>query len=198
MVHNIDQVKNTILEQSFSSLIQRGVRAFTIDAFAARLGMSKKTIYKYYPNKENLIERSFMNFTNSLNEKLDNLSKSNPHPVIIFMKSVEIIHTEMSRFTPSMLNELKIHYPAIWLKIEAFRKDRFKKLMANLRDGQVQGYIDKSIDLNITTTLLMQIINTTIQPELFAEHDLQPGDAFRTLFHLVTRGILTDKGLKYV
>jgi AcrR family transcriptional regulator len=198
MTHNIEQLQLTILEQTLNSILQRGVRAFTIDGLAAELGMSKKTIYKYFPNKENLIENCFMNFTNLLSEKLDDLSRSDPHPVKTFLKSVDTIHKEISRFTPDILKELKIHYPAVWLKIEEFRRKRFTKLMSILKIGQAQGYVDASIDLNIATTLVIEIINTMFQPEFFTEHGLHPADTYKTLLDLVTRGILTEKGKQYV
>jgi len=198
MTHNIEQLQITILEHTLSSILQRGVRAFTIDGLAAELGMSKKTIYKYFPNKENLIENCFMNFTNLLSKKLDDLSRSNTHPVKTFLKSVEAIHKEISRFTPDILKELKIHYPAVWLKLEEFRRKRFTKLMSILKIGQAQGYVDDSIDLNIATTLVIEIISTMFQPEFFTEHGLHPADTYKTLLDLVTRGILTEKGKQYV
>jgi len=70
--------------------------------------------------------------------------------------------------------------------------------MSILKIGQAQGYVDDSIDLNIATTLVIEIISTMFQPEFFTEHGLHPADTYKTLLDLVTRGILTEKGKQYV
>ena len=54
-MQNEPQVEQ-ILSEGFESVSERGVRAFTVDALSKRLAMSKKTIYKFFPTKENLIQ----------------------------------------------------------------------------------------------------------------------------------------------
>ena len=50
-----EQQINQILSEGFASVSKSGVRAFTVDAFSKHISMSKKTIYKFFPTKENLI-----------------------------------------------------------------------------------------------------------------------------------------------
>ncbi len=61
MVNQYTEQEEQILEQGFESIAQTGVRSFTVESLASRLGMSKKTIYKYFPTKEKLI-RKIVNF----------------------------------------------------------------------------------------------------------------------------------------
>ena len=55
------QQLNQILAEGYESVSRSGVRAFTVEALAKRLAMSKKTIYKFFPNKEKLV-RSIIHF----------------------------------------------------------------------------------------------------------------------------------------
>ena len=58
MTNSQTQQEEFILEQSFEALTRDGVRSFTVDSFSQNLGMSKKTIYKYFPSKEDLVDKS--------------------------------------------------------------------------------------------------------------------------------------------
>jgi AcrR family transcriptional regulator len=193
-----EQIKTIILTQTFELILKRGARAFTIDGLATELGMSKKTIYKYFLNKENLIENCFVNFSNSINDRLETIAQSESHPVKSFLQSVDIIHHEISKFSPDLLKEIKIHYPVIWMKLDDFKKKRLRELMLIFEKGQEQGYIDNDIDLNITTSLLLGIVNIVFQPEFFSEEEIRPGDMYKSFLDLITKGILTEKGRKYV
>ncbi len=50
-----------LLEEGFEEIANKGVKSFTVDSFSKRLHISKKTIYKFFPNKEKLV-RSIIHF----------------------------------------------------------------------------------------------------------------------------------------
>lgn len=56
----MDTAQN-IIEESIRSLQEEGLR-FSVDSLAARMGMSKKTIYKYFPTKEALAKALYQQY----------------------------------------------------------------------------------------------------------------------------------------
>ena len=78
------QSKNIILEQGFETLSKDGVKFFTVETLAADLRMSKKTIYKYFPTKEKLLEKIVGFFTGSVKRKFQSIVESDENPITKF------------------------------------------------------------------------------------------------------------------
>ena len=73
---------NQILSEGFESVADGGVRAFTVDALSKRLAMSKKTIYKFFPTKKNLIH-SIMHFVfGQFNGVFKKVMTDEPNPAL--------------------------------------------------------------------------------------------------------------------
>jgi AcrR family transcriptional regulator len=76
---------NQILSEGFESVADGGVRAFTVDALSKRLAMSKKTIYKFFPTKENLIH-SIMHFVlGQINGVFKKVMTEEPNPALQYI-----------------------------------------------------------------------------------------------------------------
>ena len=105
-----------ILEESFNILTRDGVRAFTVESLSQNLGMSKKTIYKFFPSKEVLVDRSVELFLHLIEKKFKKLIATEPNPAIQFVKVMEFIMGHVSRISIEKLAELKLRFPNIWIK----------------------------------------------------------------------------------
>ena len=105
-----------ILEESFNALTRDGVRAFTVDSLSQDLGMSKKTIYKFFPSKEVLVDRSVELFLHLIEKKFKKLIATEPNPAIQFVKVMEFIMGHVSKISIEKLAELKLRFPKIWKK----------------------------------------------------------------------------------
>ncbi len=105
-----------ILEESFNILTRDGVRAFTVDSLSQNLGMSKKTIYNFFPSKEVLVDRSVELFLHLIEKKFKKLIATEPNPAIQFVKVMEFIMGHVSKISIEKLAELKLRFPKIWIK----------------------------------------------------------------------------------
>ncbi|MEO2185641.1 MAG: TetR/AcrR family transcriptional regulator, partial [bacterium] len=101
------QQLNQILEGGFDSVVDTGVRAFTVESLAKRLAMSKKTIYKFFPTKENLI-RSIMRFVfTQIDAAFNKVMVDEPNPAVQFIKIMETIAKFAGRVPVDKIAELK-------------------------------------------------------------------------------------------
>ena len=192
------QQLNQILEGGFDSVVDTGVRAFTVESLAKRLAMSKKTIYKFFPTKENLI-RSIMQFVfTQINSAFDKVMVHEPNPAVQFIKIMETISKFAGRFPVSKIAELKSLYPDIWKEIESFRLSHQDDFYTILHDAQEQGLARHDINMRATSIIYINIINSTFQPEFFLKNDLPIRETIRGFVQIVARGIFTNKGMKAI
>ncbi len=185
-----------ILEESFESIARDGVRFFTIDALAHKMGMSKKTIYKFFPTKEKLIEKTLDLFTGLVRRKFHSVMNSGKNPAEQFVAVMEFILKQASRIPVEKIAEIKTKYPNIWKRLEAFRLERKSDFQAILQAGQEQGFVRDDVDIEIVATLYVHIVNSTFHPEFFLKNNLTPKQAVGTFVKIFATGIFTEKGIK--
>lgn len=187
--------KEQILEQGFETITQDGLRFFTVESLAARLGMSKKTIYKFFPTKEILIEKIFDFFTGMIKRKLKQIVKSNADPIEKYTKIMNFVMNKISRVSMDKVVEVKSRYPIVWKKIETFRQGLTQDFATIFIEAQEKGFARKDIDMNVVAIVYMNIVNYTFQPEFFLKNNLAPVDTINLFVNLITEGMFTEKGI---
>ncbi|MEA1882827.1 MAG: TetR/AcrR family transcriptional regulator [Candidatus Marinimicrobia bacterium] len=187
-----------ILSEGFESVADSGVRAFTVDALSKRLAMSKKTIYKFFPTKENLIH-GIMHFAlNQINSVFKKVMKEEPNPALQYIKIMEHICKFSGRTPVHKLVELKSLYPHIWDHVETFRLSHQDDFYTILKSAQDQGLAHADINMKSAAIVYINIVNSTFQPEFFLKNDLPIRDTIHGFVQVVARGIFTEKGMKAV
>ena len=183
-----------ILSEGFESVADGGVRAFTVDALSKRLAMSKKTIYKFFPTKENLIT-AIMHFAlNQINRVFEIVMKEEPNPAVQYIKIMEHICKFVGRTPVHKLVELKSLYPQIWNHVESFRLSHQQDFYTILKSAQEQGLARGDIDMKTASIVYVNIVNSTFQPEFFLKNDLPISKTIRGFVKVVARGIFNEKG----
>jgi AcrR family transcriptional regulator len=196
MVNQYTEQEEQILEQGFESIAQTGVRSFTVESLASRLGMSKKTIYKYFPTKEKLI-RKIVNFMTGKIERLFKKVRENgDNPVIQFVKVMEHISTFATKAPVQRLVQLKTTYPAVWKEIESFRLNRQQDFYEIFKSAQEQGLARSDVNMKHFSIVFINMVNNTFQPEFFLKNDLPIKDTVVGFANVVANGIFTEKGIQ--
>jgi len=187
-----------ILEHGFELFAQDGIKGFTVESLAKDLAMSKKTIYKFFPTKEILLQKIFQYMMATLASHFNRVQGKNINPLDKFITVLSEITKTISRISISRINEMKARYPAIWNDIETFRLARREDFFKIMQEGQTQGYIREDLDIEIAATLFMNIINSVFQPEFFLVNQIIPKMVIEIFRDIFLRGLVTPKGLKYI
>lgn len=171
-----------------------GFKSITMDDIACDMCISKKTIYKYFSNKEILIEECTQVVQKEVKEIIDNIVTQN-HNAIAENFEIRRMFKEMFKSTETTpLYQLKKHYPEIYANVlsnqiseceNCFRQNSIK--------GIEQGLYRK--DINIETcikfyyTLIFSINENTKSEKEAVELELKALE-----YH--TRAIATPKGIE--
>ena len=190
-----NQSKEYILEQGFDTITQAGLRYFTVESLAAHLGMSKKTIYKFFPSKEILIEKIVDYFTGTIEHKLDKIMKSDADPIEKYNIIMDFIMNKINRVSMEKVVEVKNRYPKVWGKIEAFRISLTRNFSAIFIEAQKKGLAKADMDMEKVAIVYMNIVNNIFQPEFFLENNLAPVDTIRLFVKMITEGLFTQDGI---
>lgn len=192
IVHNEREIILAFCEKKFLS---EGFVKVTMDEIATELGISKKTIYKYFPSKDTLIsEIVHIRLKNAHSNILSVLSKKTD----VVRKFVELINAytyEIRQIHPRWFRELELYKPELWSEIDNFRSNFInnylpKVVSQGIRQKLIKAYSIKLIILTFTS-LSREIMNT----EFLINSKQNLEEIIKETFDMLFGGILTKQGL---
>ena len=144
------EIKNRIVNATHQLLMQFGIRSVSMDDIAGKLGMSKKTLYQYFKDKNEIIELVVTDIILH-NEGLccDNRKETENAIHEMFMV-ITMLKELFQNMNPSVMFDLHKYHPKAYKKI-AEHKDSylFKMVKENLESGIKQKLYRKDVDVDI-------------------------------------------------
>jgi AcrR family transcriptional regulator len=158
-----------IINGSEELFFQAGIRSVTMDDIARHLGMSKKTIYQFFSDKNELINALVDKRLREDRDQLFALISSSGNMIEELISMTKGAEEIFSRINPVVVHDLQKYHPEAWSRFQKFKAeflvDTLEKLLLK---GIRQGYIRKDIDVKILAKMRVSQIelgfNTTIFP----------------------------------
>lgn len=162
------EIKNRILLAAVELFMRNGIRSVSMDDIAAQLGMSKKTLYKWFDNKDQIVlavmqahlakeecdcEQAFATGANAL-EAMFNLMQ--------WHKGM------LSQIHPSIFHDLRKYYPQAWALFEE-HKNTFilQKVVENIHRGMAEGLYRPDLDVDVLARLHLAEIELMFNGAVF-------------------------------
>ena len=143
-------MQDRILNKARELMFQTGVKHVTMDDLANQLGISKKTIYQYFKDKDALVgsvvEFELANHALLCNQSMQAADNA-VHEIFLLMT---VIQEMFNRMNPLALFEIEKYYPLAFEKIKNHKDDYiFSMISANLEKGIAEGLYRKDVDVTI-------------------------------------------------
>lgn len=192
----MNQEQERILLYAQKKFMAEGFYKISMDEIAADLGVSKKTLYKYFESKDQLVEQAMFHFFETVHDQIKQLHISTEPILEKFCALVQIIVSRIPLLSRKFLQDMRIHAPALWEKVNAFRTEKIRHYFGMLlSQGREEGFIIDYPD-ELIMQILVSLISGVINPEFLISSRLSNQDAFRMTVTIFMNGLLTDKGKK--
>ncbi|WP_192938320.1 MULTISPECIES: TetR/AcrR family transcriptional regulator [Flagellimonas] len=187
--------RKELLEYAIENFTKFGSKRFSMDELAQSLGISKKTIYKHFGSKEELVTESLRFFLGKIRSNVDNYMLENPNEdqplstIIFIYKQGLMVLQEMN---PSFLYGLDKYYPKASELYSDFKKDIVWNIVCPLlKKAQKIGQVRADVKVELVCMLFLSRMEDTVysNSSLFDEYSIQ-----ELLEHIIInnlRGILT-------
>jgi AcrR family transcriptional regulator len=189
-------MKSRILEKGTQLFFRYGVKSVTMDSIATELGISKKTIYQHFPDKDSMVLQVVESFVQQDEVKWAELDKQFPNVIEKMFKSFEMMKEMLTQMDPRLLFEIEKYFPKAF---KVFRDYNEKGIHANLisdfKKGIQFGYFRKDIDVELLARLRMAEVGLAFNPDFYPNNRLSLFETQMVLMDIFMRGILTEKGL---
>ena len=193
-----DETRSDILEKARRLFLLNGFSKVTTGDIAGSIGVSKKTLYKYFETKEALLEASIFQMIQDTCERIEKAVNDGSITFPQKLVSVRRIVLEtVTSFKPGFLNDIRKNARSLWQKIEVIRREKLSvNLTALVIMGKSQGYIRSEFNEKIFLVLFLNLIDGTINPDSLSESSYSAAELLEGIFALMFAGALTDKGRK--
>ncbi len=188
-----------ILKSSMELFAQYGIRSVTMDDICKHLAMSKKTIYKYFKDKDELVFQ-LMNDEVKKNEKefccIKEDSKDAVDEIILMIEHIIKVFSNMN---PTLFYDLQKYYPEAWNQFKKFKDQHILEMVeTNLVAGIEQGIYRKGLDVKIIARMRISLVELAFNPQIFPPSQFLLTQVHVQLLEHFLYGIVTLKGHKLV
>lgn len=187
-------MKEKIIQKAGELFLKLGFKSITMDDIAAEMCISKKTIYKYFCNKEMLVGESTNYMHKEIHETIDSILKMNLNAIEENFKIREMF-TEMfkSSVDTSSVYQLKKHYPEIYEKVTLREINECSMwFRQNIIKGIENGLYREEVDVD-TSVNFYYILIFNIHENISSEKEARKLEFSTLEYH--TRAMATPVGI---
>jgi AcrR family transcriptional regulator len=193
------KAKNKISGTAFQLFCQRGIKSVSMDDIAQFLGMSKKTIYKWFDNKNELVIASTGAYLQDMQQRCEVYFQSAGNAIEELFNMMAMTRELFNQFHPSIFHDLQKYHPEAFKLWMQHRDDyMFVKIKENLERGIKEGLYRKDLDVEVMAKVRLVQVELPFNPALFPPHiyDLKRVQ-MATIEHYML-GLATLKGHKLI
>lgn len=194
-----NEIQERILYKAHELFMRYGIRSVSMDEIAAHLGMSKKTIYQYYADKDSLVEE-VIGIEIGRNEISCSQHREKSENALheIYM-AVDMVQELLKSMNTSLLYELEKYHPKAYKKLQQHKNEfMFKLIKENLQIGIDEGLYRNDIHLDIISYYRLSTVFIVFNPELFGNARFNPADIIVEITDNFLWGLATPKGQKLI
>jgi AcrR family transcriptional regulator len=193
------EAKDRILQKAHELFMRYGIRSVSMDDMAAQLGMSKKTLYQYYSDKEELVDAVLTALLEN-NQKQCMAGRQNAENAIheVF-QAFEMIQQLFSNMNPAVVYDLEKHHAAVYKKVHQHKHVfMYDVIRQNIQRGIKEELYRPEIDVDILTRFRIESMMLPFNSEVFPTNRTNLVKIQHEILEHFIYGLATTKGQKII
>lgn len=185
-------MKDKIIAKATDMFLRLGFKSITMDDIAGEMCISKKTIYKYFMNKEVLIAESTEIMHRTVYQIIQEVIQKDYNAIQENFEIRKIFKGIFNSVETSPLYQLKKHYPEIYHKVVTKEFEEVLRYMKhNIQKGISQGLFRENIDIDMYSHF-HYTLTFSINENTKSEKEAQRLELGAMEYHM--RAMATEKG----
>ena len=187
-----------MLVQVKDLFFELGIKNLNMDDISRKLGISKKTLYRFVKSKEDLIAKLFEYEQLKWEESSMGVGNTGTNAIEKLFNASMLIYNEMKRFNPMLVFELRKYYEHLFNEHNGRKLAYISKSMKlNLQQGIEEGLYRSDINIEASVAIYMSYLTEIHNADLCKMADITFDELFRIIFENHIRAISTPEGVAY-
>ncbi|WP_210463223.1 TetR/AcrR family transcriptional regulator [Rufibacter roseolus] len=170
------EIRDRILQEALALFFQKGIKSVSMDDVAARLGVSKKTIYKWFANKDEVVFEGMQQYIKGMEGTCSQALASTSNALEAMFQIVEMVRGLMRQMHPSIFYDLQKYHPTSWGLWQEHKNNFFlKQTKEHIQRGIKEKLFREDIDVEILARLRLAEVELGFDSETYpaTRFDLQ-------------------------
>ncbi|MCL1938577.1 MAG: TetR/AcrR family transcriptional regulator [Candidatus Azobacteroides sp.] len=187
-------LRDKIVEKASLLFFHNGVKSMTMSDIANELGISKRTLYEVFRDKEELLEACISARMSKADEEMRALANNSEDVIDTMMHVYAQQMNEMRNLNRSVLHDLKKYYSHIFKKMECKQKEDIHYLLPLLNKGVQQGLIRPDVNFDIILWLVRSQFKAMMDDDYLPMDKYSTREFVQAIILSFIRGIATSAG----
>ena len=187
------ELRERIIDTALNSFATHGIKSITMDDIAAALGISKRTLYEVFSDKETLLMECLLKaqregdaYVKDVYEKASNVLEV---LLKLYQRSIEKFHNTNKKF----FEDIK-KYPKVYSLMRDRQDSDSEKTMSFFKAGVEQGIFRSDVNFGIVNMLVKEQFDVLLNTDICNEYPFI--EVYESIMFTYIRGISTEKGAK--
>jgi len=193
------EIPERIRQKAHDLIMQYGIRSVSMDDIATALGMSKKTIYQYYADKDELVDAVIEDKLEENKTFCKAQRTSANDPVHEAYLAIEMLQEMLQNMNPAVLYDMEKFHPRSFQKFQQFKYNfLYEVLTDNIERGIAAGIYREDINVDIVVKARLENMLLAFNQQLFPKSKYRMVDVEIELTELFLFGLASPKGHKLI
>ena len=188
-------LKGRILETAMKAFAERGVKAVRMDDVAQMLGISKRTLYEIYRDKEELLYQGVMHFDQEAKKSMNAFIQQASSVMDIILEAYQRRVLRTGSINPLFYEDIQ-KYPKVTDYLIKEREHAYDQFLGFLQRGVREGYFRDDINYELVAQMFNAINTFVMTQHLLSRYSIQ--QVFANMLLIPLRGFCTKKGLQVI
>lgn len=189
--------KQQILEKAEELYLKIGIKSVSMDDLARSLGVSKKTLYQYVENKNDLVNQIIECHINEEIEAVTEILKNSDNAIDEMLQVAKYVLNQLRKLSPTAVYDLKKYYRESWETIEKHNHFFvYNHMKSNIERGQKEEIYRDDVRSDIIAKLYVSQNFQIVDEDLFPLKEYDREKLFNQFITYHIRGIASPKGLE--
>lgn len=192
-------MENRITQKAKELFFRYGLKSVTMDDIAAALGISKKTIYQYYDNKNSLVNAVVQHQINLSASECDLHNEQCDNAVHGMFLAMDMMQEMLTAVNPSLFFDMQKYHPEAFRKFSEHKsKFLYTVIRQNIERGQEEGLYRPDVNADILSKFRIESVFLALNTDLFAPDKYSLLQVELAIMENFLYGITTTKAHKQI
>jgi len=191
--------KERIVETASEMFERYGIRSVTMSSIAAALAISKKTIYQFFKDKDEIVSTCTRFLLKSREGEVEEIMRLEGDAIQQFLRISDHMKRNIRSMNPTLLYDLQRYHPQAWKLYEEHRDAcMLRNMMVVMEKGIKQGVFRSDIHVGALARMRVEQIQMGFDPRIFPAKTFDMAEVQIQFFNHFLRGLCTSKGLQQI
>ncbi|MGB1102061.1 MAG: TetR/AcrR family transcriptional regulator [Crocinitomicaceae bacterium] len=195
----MESKKEEIIQGALNVYMKFGIKSVTMDEMARQLGVSKKTLYRYVSDKNELVEACVLHDHECALNGIQDIMSKDLNAIEELLEIGRYMVKTLGSIHPSIFFDLSRYHPGVLKLMQTHKHETMRGIvLSNLTRGVKEGVYRENLSPDIMSWMHMGIMDMVMSGDVIPIDQYRVDEVYSEFFRYHIRGIASKKGLEHL